>query len=63
MQKIYFNPKTNHTIIDVSGIKDPKKISAEFKININDYQSESVDEYKEKVVIINGQIIKTPISK
>ena len=61
MQKIYFNPKTNHTIVDVSGIKNPKKIANEFNINIHDYQSVLVDENKEKVSIIDGKIIKTLI--
>lgn len=63
MQKIYFNPKTNHTIIDVSGVKNPKKIEKEFGIKINDYQSEVVDEQTEKVSIENGKIVKSKIEK
>ena len=58
MQKVYFNPKTNHTIIDVSGVKNPKKIAKEFNVKIGDYKSVLADEKTEKVSIGNGELIK-----
>lgn len=58
MQKIYFNEKTNHTIIDVSSIKNPKKISKEFNVVIEDYQSVLIDEFTEMFTVVDGKLFK-----
>jgi len=62
MQKVYYNKKTNHTVIDVSGAKPLELIEAEFGKGFD--QMVEIDENLNGINFdVDKKLIKTKLPK